>query len=359
MNNDLKSSIQREAEAMGFVAIGFAAADALSVRRDGDGSARRAGDDFNQFLSEGRHGDMDWLARHADRRSDPLTLWPEVKSVISLGLSYAMPGDPLKLTGLPERGNISIYARGRDYHDVMKSRLKRLARWIVEQSAAEVKVFVDTAPVMEKPLGQAAGVGWQGRHTNLVSRQHGSWLFLGEIYTTLELPPDEAHEDRCGSCRACIDACPTNALSEDGKMDARACISYLTIEHAGHIDPDLREGMGNRIYGCDDCLAVCPWNKFAEPTDEVAFLPRIEFTAPRLSDYVQLDDAAFRQVFSGSPIKRTGRNRFVRNVLIAIGNSGNADLKKYAEQRRTDESDIVREAADWAIAKLEQKKAPA
>ena len=349
-SGNIGKAIRDRARELGFAAVGFAAADALS--------ARDVAAELNQFLSQGRHGDMNWLARHADRRADPLTLWPEVKSIISLGLSYAPADDPLKLTRMPERGSISVYARGRDYHDVMKSRLKRLARWIVEESGAAVKVFVDTAPVMEKPLGQEAGIGWQGRHTNLVSRDAGSWLFLGEIYTTLELAPDQAHEDRCGSCRACIDACPTRALSADGKMDARACISYLTIEHAGSIDLSLREGMGNRIYGCDDCLSVCPWNKFAEPTTEPAFLPRIELAAPRLADYAQLDEADFREVFSGSPIKRTGRDRFVRNVLIAIGNSGLAGLAKYVEPRLTDQSEIVREAARWAISRLGKKKGP-
>ena len=341
---DIKTAIQAQAEALGFAAVGFTAANALE--------AKNVGEDFQEFLNQGRHGDMDWLVRNADRRSDPRTLWPEVKSVISLGLNYAPADDPLKITRQPTRGNISIYARGRDYHDVLKSRLKQLARWMVAETDAGVKVFVDTAPVMEKPLAQAAGLGWQGKHTNLVSRRFGSWLFLGEIYTTLELVPDRPHDDHCGSCRACIDACPTQALSDDGRMDARACISYLTIEHAGPIDPELRAGMGNRVYGCDDCLSVCPWNKFAEPTTEPAFLPRIELTAPRLSDYVQLDDAGFREVFSGSPIKRTGRNRFVRNVLIAIGNSGLPELGTYAAQRLTDDSDIVREAASWALTKL-------
>ncbi len=341
---DFKTAIRDQAEALGFASVGFAAADAFE--------ATNVGEDFHEFLNQGRHGDMDWLARNADRRSDPRTLWPEVKSVISLGLNYAPADDPLKITRLPSRGNISVYARGRDYHDVMKSRLKQLARWMVAETDAGVKVFVDTAPVMEKPLAQAAGLGWQGKHTNLVSRRFGSWLFLGEIYTTLDLVPDPPHDDQCGSCRACIDACPTQALSDDGQIDARACISYLTIEHAGPIDAELGAGMGNRLYGCDDCLSVCPWNKFAEPTTEPAFLPRIELTAPRLSDYVQLDDAGFREVFSGSPIKRTGRNRFVRNVLIAIGNSGLPELGTYAAQRLADDSDIVRAAAGAALTKL-------
>jgi epoxyqueuosine reductase len=354
--DDIKAAIQAEAHELGFAVVGFAAAGALA--------GRGVGTDLAQFLGEGRHGDMAWLARHAERRADPKTLWPEVKSVISLGMSYAPADDPLKLTRLPDHASISVYARGRDYHDVMKSRLKRLARWLVGRSEADVKVFVDTAPVMEKPLAQAAGVGWQGRHTNLVSRSAGSWLFLGEIFTTLDLVPDQVHADRCGSCRACIDACPTQALSDDGRIDARACISYLTIEHAGDIAPALMADMGNRVYGCDDCLSVCPWNKFAAPTAEAAFQPRIELSAPRLADFAQLDDAAFRQVFSGSPIKRTGRDRFVRNVLIAIGNSGLAELGKYAAQSLSDDSDIVRRAAAWAQTRLKnsarlKKKTPA
>jgi epoxyqueuosine reductase len=343
-DQDLKEAIRQRARTIGFDAVGFAAASALR--------AGGHGDDLETFLAEDRHGDMDWLARNVDRRRDPNGLWPEARTVISLGLSYAPKDDPLKLLSRPERGNVSIYARGRDYHDLLKGRLKQLARWLIDEAGGEVKVFVDTAPVMEKPLAAAAGLGWQGRHTNLVSREHGSWLFLGEVFTTLELTPDAPHADHCGSCRKCIDACPTRALSDDGKMDARACISALTIEQKGHIDRHLMDAMGNHIYGCDDCLAVCPWNKFASPHREPAFQPRIELTAPQLRDYVTLDDAAFRQVFSGSPIKRTGRDRFVRNVLIAIGNSGLTALVPRVEALLTDPAPVVRLAAVRALSRL-------
>jgi epoxyqueuosine reductase len=343
-NNDLKNRIRAEALALGFDCVGFAPATAFA-----NGPQAQ---DLADYIADDRHGEMDWMAKHLDRRQDPNGLWAEVRTVISLGMSYAPKDDPLKLLKMPERGNIAIYARGRDYHDLVKSRLKRLARWLIDQAGGDVKVFVDTAPVMEKPLAQVAGLGWQGQHTNMVSREFGSWLFLGEVFTTLELEPDQPHDDRCGSCTSCIDVCPTNALSEDGKMDARACISYLTIEHKGHIDRKYRRAMGNHIYGCDDCLAVCPWNKFAPPHSEPAFLPRIELTAPRLNDYVTLDDAGFRQVFSGSPIKRTGRDRFVRNVLIAIGNSGLPGLATKAENLLTDPSNVVRAAAIWALSQL-------
>ncbi len=350
MSEEIKSAIRAEAGALGFQAVGFAAASALA---QGDAKAHLA-----EFLHQDRHGDMDWLARHADRRADPQALWPEARTVIALGMNYGQVDDPLKLTHLPERATVSVYARGRDYHDIVKSRLKRLGRWMAAEYGCGIKVFVDTAPVMEKSLGEAAGIGWRGKHTNLVSRAFGSWLFLGEVFTDLDIAPDPPHMDLCGSCRACIDACPTAALSEGREIDGRRCISYLTIEHKGDIDPDLREGMGNRVYGCDDCLAVCPWNKFAEPTSEPGFLPRIELTAPRLADYVQLDDAGFRQVFSGSPIKRTGRDRFVRNCLIAIGNSGLPELAGPAEKCLDDASSLVREAARWALESLGSKKSP-
>ncbi len=288
----------------------------------------------------------------AGRRAGPAALWPEAKSVIALGMNYTPGDDPLALARRPERGVISVYARNRDYHDIVKKRLRALGRWIGETWGCGIKIFVDTAPVMEKPLAELAGIGWQGKHTNLVSREHGSWLFLGEIYTTLEIEPDAAEDDHCGSCRDCLDACPTDAFPAPYRIDARRCISYLTIEHRGPIPEDLRPLIGNRIYGCDDCLAVCPWNKFARATSEPAFLPRLELTAPRLADLAQLDDKAFRQLFAGSPIKRTGRNRFVRNVLIALGNSGDAAQIPVAEALRGDADPVVRDAAEWAVARL-------
>ena len=288
----------------------------------------------------------------AGRRAGPAALWPEAKSVIALGMNYTPGDDPLALARRPERGVISVYARNRDYHDIVKKRLRALGRWIGETWGCGIKIFVDTAPVMEKPLAELAGIGWQGKHTNLVSREHGSWLFLGELYTTLEIEPDAAEDDHCGSCRDCLDACPTDAFPAPYRIDARRCISYLTIEHRGPIPEDLRPLIGNRIYGCDDCLAVCPWNKFARATSEPAFLPRLELTAPRLADLAQLDDKAFRQLFAGSPIKRTGRNRFVRNVLIALGNSGDAAQIPVAEALRGDADPVVRDAAEWAVARL-------
>jgi epoxyqueuosine reductase len=295
---------------------------------------------------------MGWMADKADRRAGPTALWPEAKSVIALGMNYAPGEDPLALADRPERGVISVYARNRDYHDIVKKRLKALGRWIGETWGCGIKVFVDTAPVMEKPLAALAGIGWQGKHTNLVSREHGSWLFLAEIYTTLEIAPDAAEEDHCGSCRDCLDACPTDAFPAPYRIDARRCISYLTIEHRGPIPEGLRPLIGNHIYGCDDCLAVCPWNKFAKATAEPAFLPRLELTAPRLADLAQLDDTAFRQLFAGSPIKRTGRNRFVRNVLIALGNSGDKAQIPVVEALTGDEDPVVRDAAAWAVGRL-------
>jgi epoxyqueuosine reductase len=275
--------------------------------------------------------------------------------VIALGLSYAPEADPLESLAWQDRATISVYARNRDYHDMVKKRLKALARWIVAQYAdAGVKVFVDTAPVMEKPLAQQAGLGWQGKHTNLVSRTHGSWLFLGEIYTTLNLSPDVPEIDHCGSCTRCLDICPTKAFPSPYRLDARRCISYLTIEHHGPIPEEFRKPIGNRIYGCDDCLAVCPWNKFAATHQEPAFAPRAELTAPKLADLAALDDAAFRALFSGSPIKRIGRNRFVRNVLIAIGNSGDPSLQETAQALCADADPVVAEAAAWATAQLDQ-----
>ncbi len=295
---------------------------------------------------------MDWMARTAARRADPRTLWPEVRSVIVLGVNYGPADDPMALLARRERGAISVYARGRDYHDVVKKKLKALGRWLHETHGAEVKVFVDTAPVMEKPLAARGGVGWQGKHSNLVSRAHGSWLFLGEVFTTLALAPDAAPADRCGGCHKCLDICPTDAFPESYRLDPRRCISYLTIEHKGHIAREFRAPMGNRIYGCDDCLAVCPWNKFASRTGEMAFLPRLELTAPRLADLAALDDAEFRKVFAGSPIKRVGRDRFLRNVLIAIGNSGETALASTAEHHLGDASPLVRAMAVWALSRL-------
>jgi epoxyqueuosine reductase len=285
-------------------------------------------------------------------------MWTGAQSVIALGMSYAPEVDPLALEGDPEKARISVYAQGRDYHDVMKKALKALARWMVEEAGKlglemELKVFVDTAPVMEKPLGQAAGIGWQGKHTNLVSRDYGSWLFLGAIYCTLPFAPDESGEDHCGSCTACQQACPTDAFPGPYRLDARRCISYLTIEHKGPIPEEFRKAIGNRIYGCDDCLAVCPWNKFADlAARHQAFVPREELVAPALSDLLALDDAAFRAKFSGSPIKRIGRDRFVRNCLIAAGNSGNAALKRQVESLISDPDAAVAEAAEWALAQF-------
>jgi epoxyqueuosine reductase len=340
--DEIKTAIRARAEALGFDAVGFAAAGTVP-----DGRAALAA-----YLGAGHHGGMDWMARRVDERASPPGLWPEARSVIALAISYAPPDDPLALLARPDRGSIAAYARGRDYHDVIKPRLKQLARWIAESTGAGVKVFVDTAPVMEKPAAEAAGLGWQGKHTNLVSRRHGSWLLLGEVFTTLDLPPDAAGTDHCGTCRACLDACPTAAFPEPGQLDARRCISYLTIEHKGPIAEEFRTPMGNRIYGCDDCLAVCPWNKYAARTRELAFLPRIELTAPKLADLSGLDDAGFRRVFSGSPIKRIGRDRFIRNVLIAIGNAEDAALAPRAEALLGDPSPLVRGMAVWALSRL-------
>lgn len=300
---------------------------------------------------------MIWMADTLDRRASPKGLWPEVQSVIMLGTNYGPALDPLRHADRPDVGVISVYSLGSDYHDLIKRRLKQLARWFVEAArkqgeAVDVKVFVDTAPVMEKPLAAAAGIGWQGKHTNLVSRQHGSWLFLGAIYTTAVLVPDNPHSDRCGKCQACQDACPTAAFPAPYQLDARRCISYLTIENKGPIPHEFRKAIGNRIYGCDDCLAVCPWNKFARASHEMAFAPRAELTAPMLQDLLALDDAAFREVFAGSPIKRVGRNRFIRNVLVAAGNSGSGTLLSKIESLLDDADPVVRGAAVWAFRQL-------
>ena len=297
---------------------------------------------------------MIWMEERAHHRVSPEGLWPEVRSVIALGMSYAPGHDPLALEGQGDRGRISVYAQGSDYHDVVKKALKALGRWLVQEAGCDLKVFVDTAPVMEKPLAEAAGLGWQGKHTNLVSRDHGSWLFLGAIYTTLDLVPDTPGRDRCGSCDACQRACPTDAFPAPYTLDARRCISYLTIEHKGPIPHEFRESIGNRIYGCDDCLAVCPWNKFAATAAaHKAFAPRAELTAPALADLLALDDASFRKVFAGSPIKRIGRDRMVRNCLIAAGNSGDAGLIDPVRALLDDPDPVVREAAEWAMARLE------
>jgi len=328
----------------GVVAFGIADADA----------APQTAVRLNQWLAEGRHGDMIWMESRAAQRGSPKGLWPEVRSVIALGMSYAPAQDPLALADHPGRGRISVYAQGGDYHDVVKRALKAVARWLVAESpGAELKVFVDTAPVMEKPLSAAAGLGWQGKHTNLVSRDHGSWLFLGAIYTTLDLVPSVPGRDTCGSCSACQDACPTEAFPAPYRLDARRCISYLTIEHDGPIPVDLRRGIGNRVYGCDDCLAVCPWNKFADTAHaHRAFLPRAELVAPSIAGLLALDDAGFRQVFAGSPIKRIGRGRMVRNAAIAAGNSGDPGYRPILERLADDPSPMVADAARWALGEL-------
>ena len=299
---------------------------------------------------------MDWLARNSERRAEPRVLWPEVRSIVMLGLNYGPDQDPLRMLGMPRQGAISVYAQGDDYHDLIKPRLKSVARWLVSRAGGEVKVFVDTAAVLEKPLAAAAGLGWQGKHTNLVSREFGSWLFLGAIFTTLELPVDRAEADHCGSCRACLDVCPTAAFPGPYRLDARRCISYLTIEHKGPITRELRPLIGNRIFGCDDCLAVCPWNKFAQTGHEVRLSAREALHAPLLADLARLDDAAFRALFARSAVKRIGRDRFVRNVLIAIGNSADPSLGAEAERLLQDPSPIVREAAVWALWRLDRAR---
>jgi epoxyqueuosine reductase len=311
---------------------------------------------LRDFLAAGAHGDMDWMARNADRRGDPRTLWPDARAIIMLGVSYGPHDDPLAILGERMRGAISVYAQGDDYHEVIKPRLKTLGRWLIENAGGDVKVFVDTAPVMEKPLAQMAGLGWQGKHTNLVSRDHGSWLFLGAIFTTLDLPPDVPERDHCGTCQACLDVCPTAAFSAPYRLDARRCISYLTIEHKGPIPRALRPLIGNRIYGCDDCLAVCPWNKFAQAGREAKLAARAALRAPQLADLARLDDAGFRALFSKSAVKRVGRARFLRNVLIAIGNSGDAALAGEAERLLDDPSPLVRGAAVWTVGRLDRAR---
>ena len=343
---DLRPGLEEEARRLGFSALGLAPADA----------APKTAERLREWLGSGAHGDMIWMEETAERRGSPAALWPEVRSIISLGMSYAPAVDPLALAEAPEHGRISVYAQGADYHDVIKKALKGLARWLVAEAPCDLKVFVDTAPVMEKPLAEAAGLGWQGKHTNLVSRKDGSWLFLGAIYTTLELEETAApHKVHCGSCSACLDACPTNAFPGPFRLDARRCISYLTIEHKGPIPHEFRTAIGNRIYGCDDCLAVCPWNRFADSARRnQAFVPRAELVAPALSDLLALDDASFRQVFAGSPIKRIGRGRMVRNAAIAAGNSGSRALVPRLEALTEDEDPVVAEAALWALSRLSE-----
>lgn len=312
---------------------------------------------LQQFLDKGYHGQMGWMAERSHWRGDPSVLWPEARSVIMLAESYTPEEDPMAVVGCADRGAVSVYARNKDYHDLVKKRLKRLARWLIEEAraeneTAEVKVFVDTAPVPEKPLGQAAGLGWQGKHTNLVSRDWGNWAFLGSVFTTLDLPVDGAEPDRCGSCSSCLTACPTEAFTAPYQMDARRCISYLTIEHKGPIDEELRGKLGNRIYGCDDCLSACPWNKFAVAASDLRYAARAELQAPKLAELALLDDAGFRAFFAGSPIKRVGRDRFVRNVLYAIGNSGRPELRRVAQGLAEDPDQTVADAAQWAVQRL-------
>ena len=339
---DMLNAIRARAREEGFDAIGFARAERPGGAAEG----------LTQFLEAGHEGEMAWMRTTAERRADPRVLWPDAKSIIALGVNYGPEGDPLEALKQRERGVVSVYAQNKDYHDVVKGKLKRLAGWVVARYGGDVKVFVDTAPVMEKPLAAAAGLGWQGKHTNLVSREYGSWLFLGSIFTTLEIAPDAPAQDSCGTCSRCLDVCPTQAFPAPYQIDARRCISYLTIEHKGHIPREFREAIGNRIYGCDDCLSVCPWNKFAQTSREAAFHPRAELTAPLLKELVELDDAAFRAMFRGSPIKRIGRDRFIRNVLIAIGNSGDPSLAAAAEARLADVSPLVRAMAVWALSRL-------
>jgi epoxyqueuosine reductase len=336
------SLIKAKAAELGFDACRFA-----SVAEAWPASAR-----LHEFIALERHGEMGWMAETAERRQHPRGMWPDARSAIVLGLSYGPGSDPLAVLAQRDRAAISVYAQGDDYHDLIKKRLKALARWLVAETGCELKVFVDTAPLMEKPLAAQAGLGWQGKHTNLVSREHGSWLFLGSILTTLDLPPDAAERDHCGSCSACLDICPTGAFPAPYQLDARACISYLTIEHAGPIPRRYRTALGNRIYGCDDCLAVCPWNKFAQASREAAFHPRAALQAPLLAELSRLDDAGFRALFSKSPVKRIGRDRFIRNVLYAIGNAADPALAAEARRLAEDPAPVVRGAATWALGRL-------
>ena len=337
----LRDRLAAEAKAVGFAGFGICAPDAVP----------EAAGRLRAFLADGRQGQMDWLAAREAWRGSAAALWPQARSVIMLAETYTPEGNPLAVLALRDRAAISVYAQGRDYHDLVKKRLKRLGRWLIEAGGGEIKVFVDTAPVMEKPLAQAAGLGWQGKHTNLLSRDLGNWFFLGAIFTTLALPQDAPEVSHCGSCRACLDICPTAAFPAPYQLDARRCISYLTIEPKGPVDPELRALMGNRIYGCDDCLAVCPWNKFAVAASEMGYTAHVG--APDLAELAALDDAGFRARFSGSPIKRIGRDRFVRNVLYAIGNSGHTELSTAAAALTNDPDDTVADAARWAVGRLD------
>ncbi|WP_298855506.1 tRNA epoxyqueuosine(34) reductase QueG [uncultured Ruegeria sp.] len=340
--SDLKELLVQRALAEGFVAC--------RVCRPWD--VPQVPERLEAFLDAGYHGQMRWMAERTHWRGDPAALWPEARSVIMLAESYTPERDPTEILNRPDRGAISVYAQNKDYHDLVKKRLKRLARWLIGEAGGEVKVFVDTAPVPEKALGHAAGLGWQGKHTNLVSRDWGNWAFIGSVFSTLELPADKSEMDHCGSCRACLDICPTDAFPAPYRLDARRCISYLTIEHKGPVEPELRSKLGNRIYGCDDCLAACPWNKFAVAASDMRYAAREDLTAPALEELAVLDDAAFRAKFSGSSVKRIGRDRFVRNVLYAIGNSGQPKLKPVAERLTEDPDATVADAARWAVEQL-------
>jgi epoxyqueuosine reductase len=339
----LRRAVEEHARALGFDAVGVAAPDAIP----------EAAERLAAHLAAGHHGDMAWMAETAARRGDPRVLWPDVRSVVMLGLSYAPAENPMDALERTANGLVSVYARGVDYHDVIKPRLKEIASALVRRAGGDAKVFVDTAPVMEKPLAAAAGLGWQGKHTVLVSRRHGSWLFLGAIFTTLEIARDDPHADRCGTCRRCLDACPTDAFPTPYTLDARRCIAYLTIEHKGPIPREFRRAMGNRIYGCDDCLAVCPWNSFAGVAREARLSARADIGERPLAELLALDDAAFRALFAKTPVKRTGRDRFIRNVLIAAGNSGDATLVPAVRALLDDANPLVRGAAVWALAALD------
>ena len=341
-SGNLREMIEREAKRAGFDAVAVTSPNAIPL----------AAGRLAEFVADGFHGSMAWISETLARRGDPKILWPEVRSIVVLAMNYGPDGDPRNVLRKPSKGAISVYAQNRDYHEVMKGRLKDIAGRIVAKTGGDVKVFVDTAPVMEKPLAEAAGIGWQGKHTNLVSRDFGSWLFLGTIFLTVELAPDQPDEDRCGSCRACLDACPTDAFPAPYRLDARRCISYLTIENKGPIPVELREKIGNRIYGCDDCLAACPWNKFASAASEMKLAARDDLREPALAELLRLDDAAFRIFFSGSPVKRIGRDRFVRNVLIAAGNSGDLSLAGACRALLSDASPLVRGATVWALSRL-------
>ena len=342
-SDSVKARLVAQAEAEGFAMARVCAPTAVP-----EVAAR-----LDAFLEAGHHGSMDWLAERRVWRGDPAALWPQARSILMLAEPYTPEHDPLETLERRDRAAISVYAQGRDYHDVLKKRLKRVARWLVGETACEVKVFVDTAPVPEKPLGQAAGIGWQGKHTNLLSRDLGNWFFLGAIFTTLELEPDTHETEHCGSCRKCLDICPTDAFPAPFRLDARRCISYLTIEHKGPVDEALRPLIGNRIYGCDDCLAVCPWNKFAVAARDAKYAARDDLVAPRLAELAKLDDAGFRAMFSGSPIKRIGRARFLRNVAYAIGNSGDAELLGAVRPLTSDPDAVLADAAAWAVRRLE------